>query len=218
MTRELLAEADLAIEGDFEELMEEQRERGRGGAVRGGAGAGSSVTAIEALDGGVVTRFTGYETEVQPTTVVAIRPLDAVGAANGSSGGDGGKGHDGGAPKRLLVKLAESPFYAAGGGQISDVGTIECAHGDCVARVEDVLLVGEDRIPEVIVEAGALDVGEQVLARVDHRDAAQRPSAITRRPTCCRRRCASGSAATCARRAPTWGRTSCASISATGRR
>ena len=32
MTSELLAEADLSIDGDFEELMEEQRERGRGGA------------------------------------------------------------------------------------------------------------------------------------------------------------------------------------------
>jgi alanyl-tRNA synthetase len=48
------------------------------------------------------------------------------------------------------------------------VGTIECAHGDCRARVEDVLVVGQDRIPEVIIEAGTLDVGEQVLARVDH--------------------------------------------------
>ena len=31
---------------------------------------------------------------------------------------------------RVLVKLADSPFYAAGGGQISDVGVIECADGD----------------------------------------------------------------------------------------
>jgi alanyl-tRNA synthetase len=51
---------------------------------------------------------------------------------------------------------------------VSDVGTIECEHGDCRARVEDVLLIGEDRIAEVIVEEGTLDVGEQVLARVDH--------------------------------------------------
>jgi alanyl-tRNA synthetase len=88
-----------------------------------------------------------------------VRPVEDLAAANG--------GEDG-APTRLLVKLAESPFYAAGGGQISDVGTIECEHGDCRARVADVLFVGEDRVPEVIVEAGTLEVGEQVLARVDH--------------------------------------------------
>ncbi|MGD0455987.1 MAG: alanine--tRNA ligase, partial [Solirubrobacteraceae bacterium] len=159
MTRELLAEADLSIEGDFEELMEEQRERGRGGVARASGGGRASAIGIGSLDGGAATRFTGYETEVQPTTVVAVRPLDepdGAGRGNGTS------------PTRLLVKLAESPFYAAGGGQVSDVGTIECVHGDCLARVQDVLFVGEDRVPEIVLEAGTLEVGEQVLARVDH--------------------------------------------------
>ncbi|HTA11815.1 MAG TPA: alanine--tRNA ligase [Solirubrobacteraceae bacterium] len=182
MTRELLAEADLTIEGDFEELMEEQRERGRGAGGRSGTvagaragAAGGRAGAISALDDGEPTRFTGYDTEVQPTTVVAMRELDSSDGAgdrgdvgNGSGAGDGSGGGNGAAPKRLLVKLAESPFYAAGGGQISDVGTIECEHGDCRARVENVLFVGPDRIPEVVLEAGTLEVGEQVLARVDH--------------------------------------------------
>jgi alanyl-tRNA synthetase len=159
MTSELLAAADLSIEGDFEELMEEQRARGRGGAVRAGAGAALQGAGSESLDGGAPTRFTGYETELQPTTVVAVRPLEQPAAGNGANATG---------PQRLLVKLAESPFYAAGGGQVSDVGTIECEDGDCRARVEDVLFVGEDRIAEVIVEEGTLDVGEQVLARVDH--------------------------------------------------
>jgi alanyl-tRNA synthetase len=157
LTSELLSEQGLEIEGDFDELMERQRARGRGGAVRVGAGAADTPGGLGSLDDGAPTRFTGYETEVQPTTVVAVRRLDGA-----SDGGDGAL------PTRLLVKLAESPFYAAGGGQISDVGMIECEHGDCRARVEDVLIVGQDRIPEVVVEAGTLDVGEQVLARVDH--------------------------------------------------
>jgi alanyl-tRNA synthetase len=160
MTSELLAEQGFDIEGDFEELMAEQRARGRGAVARAtGAGAASAV-GVGSLDG-APTRFTGYETEVQPTSVVAVRALESSASENGETG-------DGGAPARMLVKLAESPFYAAGGGQISDVGTIECEHGDCVARVENVLTIGEDRVPEVIVEAGALQVGEQVLARVDH--------------------------------------------------
>jgi alanyl-tRNA synthetase len=163
MTRELLAEADLSIEGDFEELMEEQRERGRGGVGRSSVAGRVGARAVGALDDGEPTRFTGYETELQPTTVVAVRELSAN---DGDGAGDGGG--DGSGPTRLLVKLAESPFYAAGGGQISDVGTIECEHGDCRARVEDVLFVGQDRIPEVVLEAGTLAVGEQVLARVDH--------------------------------------------------
>jgi alanyl-tRNA synthetase len=159
MTSELLAEQGLGIEGDFEELMDQQRARGRGASI-GASGAGSVIASARgSLDGGAPTVFTGYETEVQPTTVLAVRPVES---AEGTNGGDG-------APAgRLLVKLAESPFYAAGGGQISDVGTIECEQGDCRARVADVLMVGQDRIPEVIVEQGTLEPGEQVLARVDH--------------------------------------------------
>jgi alanyl-tRNA synthetase len=160
MTSELLAEQGLSVEGDFDELMAEQRARGRSGAVAQSVGLKQSIGGhkVEYLDG-APTQFTGYETEVQPTTVVDVRAVEDPTATNGGTPT---------APARLLVKLAESPFYAAGGGQISDVGTIECEHGDCVARVENVLTIGQDRIPEVIVEAGSLQVGEQVLARVDH--------------------------------------------------
>jgi alanyl-tRNA synthetase len=156
MTSELLAEEGLRIEGDFDALMEQQRARSRSGAAVASAGGPATSTGL-ALDG-PPTRFTGYETEEQRTTVVAVRPDEPA---------DGGNGGGPGAERRL-VKLAESPFYLAGGGQISDVGTIECEDGDCRARVEDVLRVGEDRVLRVLVEEGALEEGESVLARVDH--------------------------------------------------
>ena len=81
-----------------------------------------------------------------------------------------GRGGSGESPagQRYLVKLAESPFYAAGGGQVADVGTIECEHGDCRARVEDVFRLGDDQALAVVVEEGTLRAGEQVLAQVDH--------------------------------------------------
>jgi len=90
--------------------------------------------------------FMGYETEEQQTTVAAV-------------------GVDG---ERSLLKLAESPFYAAGGGQIADVGTIECADGDCRARVEDVFRLGDDQVLAVVLERGELQPEERVLARVNH--------------------------------------------------
>jgi len=151
MTRELLAEEGLSIEGDFEELMEAQRERGRAGTrVRAGGGAsagGREAAGAFAAAGSPVTTFTGYETTDQPTTVAALQS-------------DNGSG-------RFLVKLAESPFYAPGGGQVADVGTIECESGDCRARVEDVFRLGDDQALSVVVERGSLAEGEPVLARVD---------------------------------------------------
>ncbi len=152
MTAEILGEEGLAIDGDFDELMDAQRGRGRAQASAGvGAGGGahddalmSELAALVAEAGG--TRFTGYETEDQRTTVGAVRSIGA----------------------RYLVKLAESPFYAPGGGQIADVGTLECDDGDCRARVENVLRIGDDQALEVVLDAGELRAGETVLARVDH--------------------------------------------------
>jgi alanyl-tRNA synthetase len=165
MTNELLAEEGLAIEGDFEELMERQRARGRAGARAGVGGGGSDAERIRAAvsafagESGFHTRFTGYESEEQQTTVGAVRSVP--------TSGDGQAAEGPGA--RYLVKLAESPFYAPGGGQVADMGTIECEHGDCRARVEDVFRLGQDQALEVVLEEGVLKQGEAVTARVDRR-------------------------------------------------
>jgi len=157
MTTELLAEEGLSIEGDFEQLMDAQRARSRAGAASDRTGTGSADEGSDggggraaassfAAESGFQTRFTGYETERQRTTVGAVARSDG----------------------RYLVKLAESPFYAAGGGQIADAGTIECESGDCRARVRDVFRVGDDQALAVTVETGELRAGEPVLAQVDH--------------------------------------------------
>src|SRR6202022_1590619 len=67
----------------------------------------------------------------------------------------------------VLIKLAESPFYAQGGGQVSDAGVIECLRADCQARGGDVFRLGEDQAGVVAVERGELHEGEPVIARVD---------------------------------------------------
>jgi alanyl-tRNA synthetase len=148
LTRELLAEQGLSVdEAGFEGLMEGQRARAR--AATGSAAGGEGARALArrfAEQAGTPTRFTGYETELQPTTVAAVAAEDG----------------------ELLVKLADSPFYAAGGGQISDAGTIECARGVCRARVQEVYRLGEDQVLAVVLERGEIEPSEPVLARVDH--------------------------------------------------
>ncbi len=164
LTGEILAEEGLSIEGDFDELMERQRGRGRaqtGDAAQAGGGDRAGAVLAELAGTGQSTRFTGYETEEQHTTIAAVRE-HTLGGANGRADGEE---HAGG---RYLVKLVESPFYAPGGGQIADVGTLECEDGDCRAQVAGVLRVGDDQALEVVVEHGALREGEPVRARVDH--------------------------------------------------
>jgi alanyl-tRNA synthetase len=47
------------------------------------------------------------------------------------------------------------------------VGLIECADGDCRARVADVVRLGDDQALYAVLEEGELHEGERVIARVD---------------------------------------------------
>ena len=148
LTRELVAEAGLEVdEVGFEERMSAQRTRSRtGGAASVSSAAGVREDAGRfAKQAGFQTHFVGYETTEQATTVAAVER------------------HNG----AVLVKLADSPFYALGGGQVSDVGSIECEDGDCRARVADVVRLGDDQALLVVLEQGELHSGERVLARVE---------------------------------------------------
>ncbi len=176
LTRELAAERGLGVdEQGFERLMDAQRARARaaagvggtgngdgagGGASNGGGSDGARTDPRErarelAASAGWQTEFTGYETVLQPTTVGAIERGDG----NGDGSGDG----------KLLIKLTESPFYPAGGGQVSDAGTITCVDGECVAQVLGVYRLGEDQALEVKLERGELVAEKPVIARVDGR-------------------------------------------------
>ncbi len=160
LTRELLAERGLGVDSEgFEHLMDAQRARAR---AAGRDPTHPAQAASEdprerprelAARAGFQTRFTGYETERQHTSVGAV--WDFAGSRTGED-------------RRVLVKLAESPFYPAGGGQVSDVGVVECEDGACRGRVENVFRFGDDQVLEVAVEQGTLDPEKPVLARVDH--------------------------------------------------
>lgn len=146
MTQEIAAERGLELdEAGFTSLMDEQRARSAGGA--GGKGrVGGAADVVRELSH-APTEFTGYEHLEEHTTVAAVTERDG----------------------RTYVKLAASPFYAEGGGQVSDSGTIACEDGDCEAVVSGVVRAGDDQAVTVEVRAGALKEGERVVARVDRR-------------------------------------------------
>jgi alanyl-tRNA synthetase len=149
LTIELVTEQGLGVdEQGFEALMDNQRRQSRESGGRGVKGAPLREQAA-ALAGAssFKTDFQGYDTIDVETTVGALAP-----------NGEGGQ---------VLIKLLESPFYATGGGQVADSGYLECEDGDCLARVQDVLRVGDDQVLAVIAERGTLRDGERVHAHVD---------------------------------------------------
>ena len=147
VTRELALEEGLEVDTTgFDELMEQQRARARGGRAQATDGEGLREGALELVrQSDFETEFVGYETTEQHT---------AVGEVTEVAG-------------QLLVRLVESPFYATGGGQVSDGGELACDSGDCRAVVTDVLRLGNDQALVVDVQQGELHDGERVVARVD---------------------------------------------------
>lgn len=147
VTRELALEEGLEVDTTgFDELMEQQRARARGGRAQATDGEGlrdRALDLVRATD--FETEFVGYETTEQHTAVGAVDEVDG----------------------QTIVRLVESPFYATGGGQVSDVGEIACDGGDCRAKVVDVLRLGNDQALVVDIVEGALKDGERVTARVD---------------------------------------------------
>ncbi len=138
LTSEIAGEHGKSVdEAGFARLMEEQRDRARSSTAAVGYGGSE-------LDGGPATEFVGYEQLDVRTQIGAVAE-----AEDGS----------------LRLRLRESPFYAAGGGQVSDHGLIETETARGV--VEQVVRQDDDQQIVVRVEHGTLSAGERVRAHVD---------------------------------------------------
>src|SRR6059058_1524139 len=126
--------------------MSQQRERARASSGRDRDREALRERAVAFAGAtGFRTEFVGYETTDRDTTAEAVQ------RENG----------------RILVKLAESPFYPTGGGQVADSGYVESARGDCLARVDDVLRLGDDQVLALVPKRGSLEAGQPVQAHVD---------------------------------------------------
>ena len=129
----------------FEHLMEEQRERARAAQKAGASAAGPGVLEdFQRRSAELPVVFVGYERLEVFTVIRSCAPLP-----------DG----------RLAVKLAESPFYAEGGGQVADTGWIHTESGKL--EVDEVLRFENDQVVVARVVEGAVAEGERAKAMVN---------------------------------------------------
>ena len=134
---------EVDVEG-FDRLMEEQRVRSRAGDGGGADGEAVAARAAALARASAATEFAGWDGTTLDTRVTAVDEL-----GNGEA----------------LLKLERSPFYAEGGGQVSDVGEIAGQGGRAV--VEGAYRVGDDQVLRVRLAEGHLPVGSEVTAQVD---------------------------------------------------
>ena len=150
LTEELAREQGLEVDAEgFERLMDEQRQRARQAA----RGAADRRALVEAARDAGPTEFLGYEHLESESTVRALiagdRPVEA--ATEGEA---------------VEVLLDRTPFYAEGGGQVGDAGTIRTESG--VLEVEDVVAgPGDATVHRARVRTGEVRAGQPAHAAVD---------------------------------------------------
>jgi alanyl-tRNA synthetase len=134
LTQELARERGLGVnDEEYTRLMEEHREISR---------QTSKLQTDMRFPNAPRTEFVGYERTEALTAITAYAEL-----------GDG----------LFQVKLEQSPFYPAGGGQVSDLGTIEKESGERAELVETLRLEGDQ---ELVFRGEGFGEGDRVKAVV----------------------------------------------------
>ncbi|HVS84372.1 MAG TPA: alanine--tRNA ligase [Gaiellaceae bacterium] len=140
LTQELARERGLGVnDEEYTRLMEQHREISRAGV----AGGNAARAADFAAGAGFRSEFVGYEKTDVLTQLGALEQLE-----NGL----------------FLAKLRESPFYASGGGQVTDAGWIERTEDGARAELREAYRFEGDQV--LLFEGSGFAAGDRVRAVV----------------------------------------------------
>ncbi len=167
LTLEMAREVGLEVdEAGFTRLMKEQRDRAKADARAKKSGHTDLSEYKKIADSSGATEFIGYTHTSSESKVNAI-VVDGVSKKSAQAGDE------------VEIILDRTPFYAEGGGQLADGGTITLANG-AVIEIDDV----QSPVPGLSIHrgrvaSGAVEVGDQAHAAIDN----ERRNAISRAHT-----------------------------------
>ena len=167
LTLEMAREVGLEVdESGFTRLMKVQRDRAKADARAKKSGHTDLSEYKKIADASGATEFVGY-TQIETESRVNAIVVDGVGTKSAQAGDD------------VEIILDRTPFYAEGGGQLADGGTITLADGT-VVEIDDV----QTPVPGVSIHrgrvlSGSIEVGQTSIALIDQ----ERRNAISRAHT-----------------------------------
>ena len=167
LTLEMAREVGLEVdESGFTRLMKEQRDRAKADARAKKSGHTDLSEYKKIADASGATEFVGY-TQIETESRINAIVVDGVGTKSAKAGDD------------VEIILDRTPFYAEGGGQLADGGTITLADGT-VVEIDDV----QTPVPGVSIHrgrvlSGSIEVGQTSIALIDQ----ERRNAISRAHT-----------------------------------
>ena len=169
LTLEMAREEGLEVDEDgFRRLMKEQKDRAKADS-RAKKSGHTDVSEYRGIaDASGKSEFCGYTSVTSESTVTGIL-LDALSSKSAMAGDD------------VEIILNRTPFYAEGGGQLADGGTITLSSG-AVIEIDDV----QTPVPGIFVHRGrvlngSVEIGDHALAAIDieRRDAISRAHTAT---------------------------------------
>ena len=202
LTEDALRPRGIAVDTKaFEAAMQKQKEAARA-AWKGSGDAATETVWFEIKDKTGATEFLGYDTETAEGVVSAL-----------VAGGKETKSLKAGDEGAIVVN--QTPFYGESGGQIGDVGVIKGAERRGVPcrrrrRKSSVICSCISARLKRAASHPATPSNSALITR-----AVQQPAPTTRPPTCCTKRFAKCSAPTLRKRARSFHRIACGSISRT---
>jgi len=167
LTLEMAREVGLEVdETGFSRLMKEQRDRAKADARAKKSGHTDLSEYKKIADASGATEFVGY-TQIETESRVTAILVDGLGTKSAQAGDD------------VEIILDRTPFYAEGGGQLADGGTITLTDGT-VVEIDDV----QTPVPGVSIHrgrvlSGSIEVGQTSTALIDQ----ERRNAISRAHT-----------------------------------
>ncbi len=167
LTLEMASEQGLSVDEDgFRKLMKEQKDRAKADARSKKTGHTDLSEYRKIFDAKGATKFIGYESISGEAKVAGILV-------------DGKSVVETGATGEVEIVLDRTPFYAEGGGQLPDGGTITLANG-AIVEIDDVQCpVPGLYIHRGTVLSGTVKVSDEALAAIDR----ERRMAISRAHT-----------------------------------
>ena len=167
LTLEMAREEGLEVDEDgFRRLMKEQKDRAKADSKAKKSGHTDLSVYRQVVDKNGKSEFVGYSHVTSEAKITAVL---VDGNLVGSAGAD----------EDVEIVLDRTPFYAEGGGQLADGGTITLANG-AVVEIDDV----QTPVPGVFVHrgrvlSGSLESGAHAQAAID----VERRHAISRAHT-----------------------------------
>ena len=167
LTLEMAREEGLEVdEVGFTKLMKEQRDRAKADAKAKKSGHTDLSEYKKIADAKGAGEFIGY-THIRSEAKLNGILVNGISVPTASAGDD------------VEIVLDRTPFYAEGGGQLADGGTITLANG-AVIEIDDVQMPIKDlSVHRGRVLSGAITLGDEALAEIND----ERRSAISRSHT-----------------------------------